>query len=352
MKWIDGLRKKFPEARAYLVGGAVRDTLLRRKTKDYDYVVAGVPAKDLERLLSRLGRVNLVGRTFGVFKFRPRGKKEEIDIALPRAERPKGTGSYRDVETQSDPALPIEKDLARRDFTINALAVDLATGRLVDPFGGKDDLRRRRIRAVGQARKRFREDYTRVLRGLRLAVTLGFTFEKKTWDALLAFVPRLTASRDGKHIVPTEILIREFRKAFAADPLRALILWRKAGALKAQIPHLGAWYQTGRFMAKFAPTPDRLIDLERLLKNDAAADALAAARFHGASPARLKAWTGALKKLKSKPLLGGREVMKALGLKAPSPKVGVILRALRKAQLSGKIRRHDDALAFVRKTAS
>lgn len=129
LAFVGPLLKKFPRAELYLVGGIVRDWLLDRESKDFDFVVRGIPGKKLEQFLKKYGAVNLVGKRFGVFKFTPRIEGERpfapaiIDIALPRTEHAWGTGGYRDVETQSDWRLPIEKDLARRDFTINALTL-------------------------------------------------------------------------------------------------------------------------------------------------------------------------------------------------------------------------------------
>ncbi|MEK7167727.1 MAG: hypothetical protein AAB791_01865, partial [Patescibacteria group bacterium] len=109
------LFKKFPQAEIYLVGGAVRDLLLERETKDFDFVIAKIPANDLEAFLAQEGEVNLVGKSFGVFKFVPKKNKiDPIDIALPRTEHADMTGGYRDFEVQSDKDLPIEKDLSRR----------------------------------------------------------------------------------------------------------------------------------------------------------------------------------------------------------------------------------------------
>ena len=121
------ISEQFPQAQIYVVGGAVRDFLLGRASKDLDFVVRGVPAEELEEFLEGMGRINLVGRNFGVFKFVPSGGDDHnpIDIALPRTEHALGTGGYHDFEVQSDPELPIEDDLSRRDFTVNAIALDI-----------------------------------------------------------------------------------------------------------------------------------------------------------------------------------------------------------------------------------
>lgn len=244
--FIAPMRRKFPKAEVYLVGGAVRDILLgRAEIKDYDFVVRGVPAKELTRFLGTLGRVDLVGRVFGVLKFIPKKMKaglEPFDLALPRTERSTGDGGYRDFVVRSDHRLPIEDDLARRDFTINALAFQIGTRELIDPFGGLEDLRKKTIRAVGKPAERFQEDYSRMLRGLRFAVQLGFTIEEKTWKALTRLMPRVNDERETpkgpERVVPYETIAREFIKALVANPVQTIELWHDSRALKTLIPEL------------------------------------------------------------------------------------------------------------------
>jgi poly(A) polymerase len=243
--FLSPLSRTFPKAEVYLVGGAVRDILLGREVKDYDFVVRGVPARELARSLGKLGRVDLVGRVFGVLKFVPKKMKaglEPFDIALPRTERSTGDGGYRDFVVRSDHRLPIEDDLARRDFTINALAFQLGTRELIDPFGGLPDLRKKIIRAVGKPAERFKEDYSRMLRALRFAVQIGFTIEEKTWKALASLMPRINDERETpkgmERVVPYETIAREFLKALVADPIKTIELWHDSRALKTLIPEL------------------------------------------------------------------------------------------------------------------
>jgi len=117
-------------ARVYTVGGTVRDELLGHPRKDLDLLVTGLPQPRLIRGLRPYGRVQLTGRAFGVIKFVPRGwDGPPIDVALPRTEISTGIG-HRDFAVTFDHTLPVETDLGRRDFTINAMAVDLADGHL------------------------------------------------------------------------------------------------------------------------------------------------------------------------------------------------------------------------------
>lgn len=241
LAFLGALNRRFPQAEVYLVGGAVRDAMLGRETKDLDFVVRGVPGDSLERTLSGLGRVNYVGKTFGVYKFVPQGggPQEAFDVALPRTEHSQSlSGAYREFAVQSDPALRIEDDLGRRDYTVNAMALNVFTDELVDPFGGKGDLCARRLRAVGDPDHRFAEDYSRMLRGLRLACQLGFDWEPGTWASIERMMPQINATRDGEFIVPRETVGREMVRAFVADPVKALDLWDASGAIAAVVPEL------------------------------------------------------------------------------------------------------------------
>lgn len=222
----------------YLVGGIVRDLLLERPTKDIDVLVTGMPLAAIRRALARHGNVVLVGERFGVFKFRPRGTDLHIDIALPRSEHSLHTGGYRDFSFRSDPSLPVEKDLARRDFTVNAMAYDIRSRVLVDPFGGTADLRKKALRTVGKPKERFGEDYSRLLRLLRFAVQLGFSVEPKTATAARSLMPRLTARRKGAFIVPREVLAEQVVKTFLAEPSAAFDLYDHFGTFRALLPEV------------------------------------------------------------------------------------------------------------------
>ncbi|MDD5040452.1 MAG: HD domain-containing protein [Patescibacteria group bacterium] len=238
--FIGTLRKQFPNAEVFLVGGIVRDAILKRESKDYDFVVRNVPMKHLQAALSQLGSVDLVGKTFGVLKFVPQGAHgiEPIDIALPRTEHAFMTGGYRDVDVQSNPKLPIAEDLQRRDFTINALAYDIANKKLIDLFGGVRDIRKKRILTVGTPAERFREDYSRMLRALRFACQLGFTIEAKTWAELKKRMEAINAPHGEGFVVPREVIAKELARAFVADPVRALDLHDTSTAMDQLMPEL------------------------------------------------------------------------------------------------------------------
>ncbi len=242
LPFLSDFFREFPQAEVYWVGGAVRDLLWGRETKDYDFLIRGVSARDLGNFLRKQGKVSWVGKSFGVYKFIPHltPLAEAIDIALPRTESSfSQSGGYRDFSIVSDPMLPVEEDLKRRDFTINAMAADLKRQRLIDPFQGMRDLKARRIRTVGEPALRFSEDSSRLLRGLRFAAQFDLTFEKKTWSVLKSLIGGLNALReDGGFVVPRETIAKEFVKAMVSHPVRAFDLWDTSGAFAQLIPEL------------------------------------------------------------------------------------------------------------------
>lgn len=224
LPFLPTLRTALPaKAEVYIVGGAVRDALLNRKTKDIDIVVRNVSPRTLLQGLRKKGPVELVGKRFGVFKWMPRGWHDEaIDVALPRRDHAFGTGGYKDVKTQSNPRLSLKDDVQRRDFTINALAYDIKQKKLIDHVGGVSDLAAKILRPVGDPVKRFSEDYSRILRALRFSVTLQFSIEPQTSKVMRIMMGRLLEqTKKGEWVVPRETIAKELIRMFVADPLRA-----------------------------------------------------------------------------------------------------------------------------------
>ena len=263
LDWSKKLQKEFSKAEVYLVGGAVRDAILGVKdNKDFDFVVRAVPMKKLEKFLSTLGWVEKLGRNFGVLKFKPRKfmldkNFEPLDIALPRIDFSFNTGGYKDFKVKFNKDLKIEEDLLRRDFTINAIAIKLVAGvetrhrnlssgqmraslqNFIDPFNGLDDIKNKTIRAVGKPAERFREDYSRLLRAVRLSCQLNFEIEEKTFSALKKFVSKLNnKNKKGDWITPREILAKEILRAFYYDPVKAFKLCDETGIFKILMPEI------------------------------------------------------------------------------------------------------------------
>ena len=214
----------------YAVGGTVRDALLGQSRKDVDLLVTGMPQPALIRLLRKYGRVQLTGRAFGVIKFLPqRWDGPPLDVALPPTEVSTGIG-HRDFEVSFDHTLPVEVDLGRRDFTINAIARNLANDRLVDPFGGRDDLAQRILRQVSDAA--FPEDPLRMLRGVQLATRFELYVESGTREAMRDHAASITT-------VARERIAEELRKLFqATSPSRGFDLMQEVGLLSHILPEI------------------------------------------------------------------------------------------------------------------
>lgn len=169
--------------RSYEVGGCVRDRLLGEPAKDIDIEVFHLDAETLATILSKFGRVESVGASFGVLKLRT--PDEEIDFALPRRERKTGPG-YRGFDVEVDPALTVEEAAARRDFTINAIYRCPLNEQMLDPVGGIEDLHAGVLRAAGP---RFAEDSLRVLRGMQFAARFGLSLEDTTATLCQSLLP-------------------------------------------------------------------------------------------------------------------------------------------------------------------
>lgn len=169
--------------RALIVGGAVRDALLGLPPKDLDLEVYGAGYDLLTGLLSHHGRVDLVGKSFGVVKLF-RSELGSVDFSIPRRESKIGA-HHRDFQTVFDPAITPQEAASRRDFTINAIAFDPLRGEIRDFFGGREDLRNRVLRATSDA---FSEDPLRVLRGMQFACRFDLTLDPHTAEVSRSIV--------------------------------------------------------------------------------------------------------------------------------------------------------------------
>ncbi|MEZ4397866.1 MAG: HD domain-containing protein [Candidatus Krumholzibacteriia bacterium] len=212
--------------RAYYAGGCVRDSLLGHPSLDLDVEVHGLPLAELEALLRRHGRVQAVGRAFGVLKFIAR--EGEADIGLPRRESRSGRG-HRGFTVDLDPSITLKEACARRDFTINAMLQDVLTDEVHDFFGGREDLAAGLLRHTGDA---FADD---PLRAYRL-MQFGARFALRVQPETLA----LCRTMDLGALAP-ERVYAEFEKLLllAERPGVGLELAREAGIL-AFHPELAA----------------------------------------------------------------------------------------------------------------
>lgn len=158
--------------RAMLVGGCVRDELMGVSAKDWDLEVYGIEPELLRTIVAEFGEVNAVGEVFAVYKI-----GTDLDVSLPRRERKTARG-HRGFTVEGDPDMTFAEACSRRDFTINAILKDPLTGEIVDPFDGRDDIRRGVLRMV--SRETFAEDSLRVLRAAQFAARFRFEVEPET----------------------------------------------------------------------------------------------------------------------------------------------------------------------------
>ncbi|MBL8615533.1 MAG: hypothetical protein JNM72_07990 [Deltaproteobacteria bacterium] len=382
---------------AYLVGGAVRDALLGLPIKDLDLEVHGLDAEALASALRRVGPVRAVGRSFGVFKLRVRGLDEPVDVALPRGLGPRAGGG--EVAVVGDPHVGIDAALRGRDLSINAMAVRLPDGALVDPCGGQGDLAAGLLRPADPLR--FGEDPLRALRAARFAARFGFALspalvaacaglpvgaepvERRITEveaillgprpavglaalralgveeaalpglggAPLPAAPRLPAPArrpTGEALAVALVALLAARRDAAPTLLDGLGLHSRGGfPVRAQV--LAAWPWLDAAPAEAAgPLADRWLRRgAELLRVDLALEAAAATDADPVWPARLdRAWALGVQAAPLLPLVSGAE-LRALGL-PPGPLIGAAQRLVRAAQLDGQIADPEAAVALVR----
>jgi tRNA nucleotidyltransferase (CCA-adding enzyme) len=211
--------------RCYLVGGAVRDYLIGREAGDFDVATDARP-EEVQRLFRRVIPTGIKHGTVTVL-----WKGLSVEVTTFRTEADYGDGRHPDAVAY---ASTIEEDLSRRDFTMNAMAFDLARGGLVDPHGGREDIAAALVRAVGDPLERFREDGLRPLRAIRFSAQLGFAVEAATLAAIRPCLDRLA-------LVSAERARDELQKLLLSpEPARALRLMESTGVLALLLPELAA----------------------------------------------------------------------------------------------------------------
>ena len=226
------LPEKFPDslpngAGLYAVGGAIRDTLLAGcSPRELDILMTGVEVKNVLRILRRFGKARLVGQSFTVIKWHPKNTGRIVDVSLP---------SKRDIsqpgETKFDISMSVEEDLAERDFTVDAMALNLITGKFLDPFGGQKDLKNGILRTVKDSS--LRADPIRCLRAAYICARCRLAPDKKTLDMIKSAAPKL------KHVAQ-ERIGEELKKLMLEldKPSEALKLWLEWGLTDIILPEL------------------------------------------------------------------------------------------------------------------
>ena len=208
---------------AHVVGGCVRDVLLGRAAKDWDVATSALP-DEVQRLFRRTVPTGLAHGTITVLV-----GKEHVEVTTYR-----GEGAYSDARRPDHVTfgVSLEEDLARRDFTVNAIAYDPLADVRVDPFGGQRDLEARVLRAVGDPEARFREDGLRVMRAVRFAATLEMEVDPATEAAIRPALPSL--ARVSAERVRDELL----KLLGAPRPSRGLRIAQRTGILDVILPEL------------------------------------------------------------------------------------------------------------------
>jgi tRNA nucleotidyltransferase (CCA-adding enzyme) len=380
----------------YLVGGSVRDLLLERSHLDVDLAVEGDAVSLAEEMAAAVGARLAVHRRFGTASLRlPAGQAGGLDFGLDlaqtRGERYERAGALPSVHPAA-----IAQDLARRDFTVNALALGLAGGQaglLLDPYDGQRDLAARRLRVLHE--RSFQDDATRILRGLRYEGRLGFRFEATTQRFLcrdLSYLETISGPRLRRELLailaedlPERILARaqalgvlpalhpalsfDRRRAaaFAAArrrPLAALpevyLCLLVAGAAPNQVEGAvlrltlhGAWERALRDSLRLREEASRLAvaglrpsQVVAILEplSGAAIAAHALMEPPGIVRRRLRQYLEHWRY--RRPALRGRD-LQALGV-APGPAMGQMLARLRVARLDGEARKRQDEVMLIR----
>lgn len=209
--------------KAYLVGGAVRDMLLGKEVHDWDLATNAKP-EEVMKIFHHVVPTGIAHGTVTILIF-----NHQIETTTFRTEKDYSDGRHPD---KVEYAATIEEDLSRRDFTINAIAADLSDGKIIDPFGGQNDLKKKIIKTVGNPYERFSEDGLRPIRAIRFVSQLNFSIEENTFEAI--------KSKDVLENVKG-ISLERFRDEFckmlsSKTPSTSLKLLEESGILSFFIP--------------------------------------------------------------------------------------------------------------------
>jgi len=254
--------------KTYLVGGAVRDQLLGKALQDRDWVVVGSTAEEMIRR-----GFTQVGKDFPVF-LHPETKEE---YALARTERKSGKG-YGGFEVHTSPEVSLKEDLARRDLTINAIAMD-DSGKIIDPYGGVDDLNKFILRHVTEA---FAEDPLRVLRVARFKARfhyLGFSIDPNT----LNLMTEITNSGELTELAAERVWLELIKSLMEISPSQFFLSLKECGALQVLFPEIDSLFgveQRKEYHPEIDTGVHTMMVLEQAAKMQAGAEVRFAALVH------------------------------------------------------------------------
>src|SRR3989344_5839415 len=283
--------------KAYLVGGCVRDLLLGRAPKDWDITTSAKP-DEIQELFEETFYENDFG-TVGVVTKSEDPRLKVIEITPFRIE-----GKYSDARRPDEVRFSdkLEDDLERRDFTINAIAYNAATGELVDLHDGQTDLGRKVIVAVGDPHKRFEEDALRMLRAVRLAAELDFAIDGTAAAGIASNAAQL--AKISRERVRDELV----RILMSPRPMQALYVAQKLGILKHVIPELEEGIGCAQNQAHTFDVFEHLMrSLQHAADKDWQLEVRLAALLHDVAKPATRVWSGE----KNDWTFHGHEVMSA-----------------------------------------
>lgn len=212
-----------------IIGGSVRDAILGKKAKDIDVEVYGLPGDKLAEILEKYGKVNLVGKQFGVYKTKLNGVDFDIDFSLPRREYKVTTG-HKGFDVKPDPSMDYVSAAKRRDFTINTIGYDPLEKIVYDPHGGIEALKKGVIKMTDP--QAFKDDPLRVLRMAQFASRFGFDVDPET----------LKHAKEAPELetLPSERILEEFKKALIRAPKPSIFIdqLEKAGVIDRLFPEI------------------------------------------------------------------------------------------------------------------
>ncbi len=220
----------------YIVGGVVRDALLGKSLTDWDFTTNATPEEILEVVNDGLpaGRQGFYDNQYGTVGIK--GEDRPYEITTYRTEHGYSDSRHPDVVKWGK---TLEEDLARRDFTINAMALDI-NFKIIDPFSGQKDVQNKVIRAVGDPNERFGEDALRMMRAVRIASQLGFTIEQVTLQAIQASASTIVQ-------ISAERVRDELLKIIASDyPADGYLLLRNCNLAKYILPEMESTFGVGQ----------------------------------------------------------------------------------------------------------
>lgn len=286
---------------AYLVGGCVRDLLMGRKPKDWDITTNATP-EQIMGLFQKTVYENSFGTVAVIHETSDDETVKVIEVTPFRIE-----GKYTDNRHPDSVAFSqhIEDDLKRRDFTINALALD-SKGQLVDLYKGQEDIKDKLLRAVGDPNARFREDALRMLRAIRFAVQLDFQIDPATEKGIL------DNSHLIKHISAERVRDELSKVLMTADPVRGIRLAQKLGLLRHIIPELEEGIGVDQKGEHIYDVFDHMLHaLGHAAEKGLALDIRLSALFHDIGKPRTRRWDGTKAGGKGKYTFYGHEVVGA-----------------------------------------